>query len=701
MKFISFFILLFAFTFNVFSQYDEQSNKYSDEPYTPRPSLGVFGAAGLNFHLADFQNLPNTPSCCPGFSTGTGLGYNFGLFYSFPIADNLDLNLRGIYYDFSADLTTVENENTTVSDINFNPVSGEFEHAILASISTFGLEPMLQFKLTDQLRISGGFRITYLISGEWEQYEEIISPSNGGFIDENGLISRRRNEYSGGMDQDGWNQLDLGLSFAASYDLPLNKDRTLFLVPEAKYTLGVLSYISDQTWIPSQFTGGVGIRYAPRELAPPPKLPPSTPPPPPIAPPPPPPAEPDLDATIAAVSVREDGTESSVTEFKVEEFFETKIHPLLNYVFFDHNSSQIPSRYTRMTETEKKAYSFKQFFSKTTMEVYYDVLNIVGKRMQVYPQAEIKLIGCNSNKDEEKGNIDLSRKRAEQVRDYLINEWNILPERIQIEARNLPPLPSNVNSPDGIEENRRVEIVSNMKYIFEPMMIRDTLRDAELPHLRFKPQINTPIGVQRWEIRTSQAGRPLKTFSGNGEIPKSLDWKLESEVEQRNVPNLNMPLEYKLVVIDNNSQIWESPTQKLPVRTIKLIDKIFEMADDKEIDRFSMIGFGYSSADLTDNNQVIADIAVLRLRDESEVDVIGHSDRLGNDDFNMRLSQRRAASTADYMNEELTKRPFIQKQIDKNNARGVGESKLLYNNDLPEGRFYSRTVRIKIETPIE
>ena len=31
-------------------------------------------------------------------------------------------------------------------------------------------------------------------------------------------------------------------------------------------------------------------------------------------------------------------------------------------------------------------------------------------------------------------------------------------------------------------------------------------------------------------------------------------------------------------------------------------------------------------------------------------------------------------------------------------ARGLGEIDLLFNNDIPEGRFYCRTVNVMVET---
>ena len=69
--------------------------------------------------------------------------------------------------------------------------------------------------------------------------------------------------------------------------------------------------------------------------------------------------------------------------------------------------------------------------------------------------------------------------------------------------------------------------------------------------------------------------------------------------------------------------------------------------------------------------------------------ITGYTDRIGKDDYNLRLSQRRADQTA--------------KELESTEASvtGLGETIELHNNDLPEGRFYSRTVTIIVETPID
>jgi outer membrane protein OmpA-like peptidoglycan-associated protein len=63
---------------------------------------------------------------------------------------------------------------------------------------------------------------------------------------------------------------------------------------------------------------------------------------------------------------------------------------------------------------------------------------------------------------------------------------------------------------------------------------------------------------------------------------------------------------------------------------------------------------------------------------------------MGEADYNQKLSERRAASVHDLLREFLPNAAI--------RSEGVGESQLLFDNTLPEGRFYCRTVQILVET---
>jgi outer membrane protein OmpA-like peptidoglycan-associated protein len=69
--------------------------------------------------------------------------------------------------------------------------------------------------------------------------------------------------------------------------------------------------------------------------------------------------------------------------------------------------------------------------------------------------------------------------------------------------------------------------------------------------------------------------------------------------------------------------------------------------------------------------------------------ISGHADRSGGADYNMLLSTKRAEYTAKALNLPAT------------TAKGYGKEQELYDNNLPEGRMYNRTVNIVVETPVE
>lgn len=657
------------------------AQEYADQPNSPRPSYGISAGVDFNFHNADFIGLPGIPSCCPRFETGTGFGLNCGLYYSFPVNSSFDIYLKAVYTDLSGLLS--KTEPVVVSDVNGNATLGEFEHSVDSKISSVGLAPMLSYKLSSNLRLEAGFRLGFLMNKTYEQKEEITKPSFGTY---QGTTFRIRNEYSGDIPDA--SSIEAAVLIGAAYDLPLNKQWTWFLVPEVHYGIGLTPVASGETWNVSAFQCAIGIKWAPRKIIPPP---------PPIEPPkkaplpsmPAPPEAPLLDASIVAVALDENGKESSVSTMIVEENLSSRLQPLLTYVFFDENSSKIPERYFEMTEQEKEEYkkNDRALYNLRTMEVYHRILHVIGKRMMRLPQATLTLRGCNTGQGPEENNLELSRKRAESVKKFIVDEWGINPERITVEAKNLPSVPSNVKDPDGLAENRRVEISSNLPQIFESLQIQDTIRNTNPPVIRFKPQVNAKIGIDSWRLVSAQGDQKLKVFSGKGDIPKHLELDLKKE-EKTYIPRSDQPYTYKLEVVDNSGKTWESPTQELPVKQLTVEKKIIEMIDDKEIHNFSLISFEFGKADLTQEHQPIIGMAQKRIEDNSIVSIVGMTDRIGEEDYNQKLSERRAYATARAL------------KVNQKFAKGIGEQNPLFDNDLPEGRFYNRVVQIRIETPI-
>jgi len=100
--------------------------------------------------------------------------------------------------------------------------------------------------------------------------------------------------------------------------------------------------------------------------------------------------------------------------------------------------------------------------------------------------------------------------------------------------------------------------------------------------------------------------------------------------------------------------------------------------------------FAFDSAELRPDARVELDRAanVLAPRDDLvRIDVEGHTDSMGPDDYNQRLSERRANTVADYL---------ASKGIDRDRMRviGYGESRPKVANDTPANRQQNRRVVI-------
>lgn len=75
--------------------------------------------------------------------------------------------------------------------------------------------------------------------------------------------------------------------------------------------------------------------------------------------------------------------------------------------------------------------------------------------------------------------------------------------------------------------------------------------------------------------------------------------------------------------------------------------------------------------------------------EKSYVDVLGHTDSTGSDAYNQSLSERRAASVANFLTNSGVQRERLA-------TRGFGESQPVASNSTDEGRAANRRVEIKI-----
>ncbi len=664
-KIIVCFAVFITFLSESNAQFENNSGNSED---IVRWRFGVLAGLRANQYNANFKGLPNVPSCCPSYSSGSGMGLAAGIMAMLPVTERIELGLRFGYHNISGTLSTTEDQTLD----NGQMINGVFEHTITANAGLIAVEPTIDYHITGGLSVRGGLLAGIPAGGNFTQQERILEPNTIVYT-ENG--QKNRLNYSGKIpDISGFMA---ALSVGLSYSLPINRNESLHLVPEASYTLGLTNLMTSRDWKVNGMRFSVGVRYSFIDLA---------------APTLPEPEKFEHDAPVVTVDISPqnkfqfvgpvrraiiDSTGTPIpAPLEVKNLVSSNMYALMNYIFFDSSSSEIASRYHRINQSDAKIFTPKILDGKTTLQIYYDLLNILGWRMKVeLPNSTIRVIGCNSNIGGERDNRVLSHERAERVKQYLMDVWGIKAERISVQARNLPEVPSNSAKEDGIAENRRVEIVPDQIEMLEPLIFSDTTRTMTAVSIRVSSKVVSDDGVQSWFAQLSQKGRVIGGTSDNGMLPEVIDAPFVAS------PEGNIPIDVTVSVTDNVKKTIENSSE--PISVIQTFQQ------KVRIEKFNLIVFGFNVSAISPMNQLILDLIKKQIKPNSIVHITGHTDRMGNSEYNQRLSNRRAAEIARVL------------KVSESNAAGVGGETSLFDNDLPEGRFYSRTVRIVVETPLE
>lgn len=648
--------------------------------------VGGFVGGVLNQHIANFAALPGIPTGRTGdgvlFSGGVSFGLTFGALVEYPLSDFLSMGLRLGYAGNSGVLSAQETQR--IGALNTDGTATTFYDAVFgrelqANLSSLGIEPLAVIHPFSQdglrdLRFYAGLRLGLMLSRTFSQKETILSltPADASASSVNFNNLQRERNVIATQEIPQIQTLHTAVTIGAGYDIRVG---ALAITPEVFYALGLTPIVGNTQWNLNQVRGAVSVRYT---------LPPLPPPPP---PPPPKPIE-AVEATIAAFTTDTSGVEVPLVQIKVEEFVSRQMYPLLPYVFFDYNSSVIPARYHRLNSEETASFSENKFFNADAMRVYYDVLNIIGKRLQEYPKAKITITGCNDNVSQgETGNLALSHSRADEVRQYIRRTWGIDTARMELRERNLPEKPTNSKDSLGTEENRRVEIASAMWEIMQPSLVYDTLLVPSAPVIRFKTTAKAEAGVAKSTLRAFQNERTLKQYSALNALDPVVEWNTARE--QSTIPRSEDKMKFSYEVIDSEGRS-AMPIDSIPVEQITIRKKRSLRIKDKEIDTYRLILFDFDSPEVgSENARIIKGLVLPNIKPQSTVQVSGFTDKLGSSEVNQRLSEGRARSVSNLVPSQQT------------TARGLGAKMIIYPNEIPEGRFLSRTVEVRVETPID
>lgn len=379
-----------------------------------------------------------------------------------------------------------------------------------------------------------------------------------------------------------------------------------------------------------------------------------------------------------------------------------QLYPLLTYVFFDSGSAVIPERYVLFNDGSQTTQFSDTAIPGGTMEKYRTMLNIVGYRLRNNPNIKIKVQGCNSNESEIGETKDISGKRAQVVADYITRIWNIDASRVQVQpARDLPAQPSNQKDPLGRIENRRVEITvedpagddyplvkpiveSSYRLFYEPDSVVFQMKNGIADNLVARRAIEIKRSGQMWHTMTNVGTTDPES--------KPYNWGKGGDEDEK--PIEEAPYVAQLVIYSKDGKECRSQPVEIPVEVLLNEERRQEHIDEFTIDEYNLVLFEYDSPKAGPlNERILSEFVYPFVYNLAEIKITGHTDVIGLEDRNKRLSNDRAGTVVSGIKKN------VKAKYASLEGTGVGEDNPLYTNDLPEGRFYNRTVNVRVKTP--
>lgn len=390
-----------------------------------------------------------------------------------------------------------------------------------------------------------------------------------------------------------------------------------------------------------------------------------------------------------------DATSNVPTVRRVREMF-----PLLNYVFFTAGSTEIPGRYKLLRRDEVGSFRADQLEkvspltpsgrSARQMNVYYNVINILGYRMVKYPHTTINLVGSS-----EEGAED-GKKMAESVKVYLVNIFGINASRITTRGQFKPEAASV--TPDRTRElellqegNRRVSIESSA-----PGLVMDSRSG---PNSLLKPiEI---VAIQEAPVDS------YVTFNVKGANAAFTSWSLKI-TDSKGVSQNFGPYTRESIRIPSRSILGTRPEETFKVTmTGQTKDRstivreatthivLWTPSQVEDGMRFSII-FAFDESNATAvYEKYLQEVVTPQIPINGKVIIHGHTDIIGDFSHNEKLSLERANEVKSIIEKSLANsgRSDVTFEI-----RGFGENENVapFGNILPEERAYNRTVIIDI-----
>ncbi len=614
----------------------------AQEPIRPQPKFwfGASAAANINFYSGTTQTLNSDLMVPTAFHNGVSVRpYGSLLFEYRPISKwgfMLNVGYNGAGGSFKGVDAPCDCPATLVAKLNYITV-----------------EPSLRFApFSSSLYFFAGAVYNYAIQHSFEYTQELQEDKSGDFSDTREHL--------------------LSMQVGAGYDIPISsadKAIQMTLSPFISYHpyLG-RNPRSIESWSVQTLRAGVAFKIG-------------------------------KGVVMYPTDINDDATANSAILFSaqvpavvpvkrtVKESF-----PLRNFVFFNEGSTDIPNRYVLLKKGSADSFDEGQFQeaepedthgrSERQLSIYYNILNILGDRMRANPTTTVKFIGASGGNGPEIG-----KEYAESVKTYLVDVYEINPSRITTEGRNLPINPSE-QSGNGESESikllnegdNRVDIVSTSPLLMSPLQITTIEAEPIDSRLIFSAKAGEDETLKSWSVDITDENGVVQNYGPTKREQMSVSANTVLGERQKGTYT---------VVMTGQTKSGETVRKESNVHLARNENPI------EEATRFSILFDFDKSKTVAAYEKYLKEVVAPLIPANGKVIIHGHSDIIGDDEYNHNLSHKRAKDTHEILKAATSK---AGKKGVKYEVYGFGSDTDIapFGNKSPEERFYNRTVIIDI-----
>lgn len=609
----------------------------------------------LNLHNSQGIIIPNICPECIGLKYGNGFGYGLGVgvLYNNKATIFGMKNTYGMLIAYNSRNAKLENQAFLGNIIDGNTATkGLVNYSIDTKISTLEFEPLLYlYPISDMpLSFKLGLNISLPMTKRFVFKEEV---SSYGLLLPSGYPVNTYPE----AEIPNTAALFLGIPVGIKYDL--YSFNSFKISPEINYNIAITDFHSNSEWNLSKLSAGFAIEYRiSKAEVPSPKEPPM-------------PNIPVFEENKTIIECiakwRLDNidydSEANINSFKTD-YYHTV--PILPFVFFEHNSSQMPRINT--SNRAIKSERINNDFQNMQNSFLADMVSILKN------EKHIKITAYSLDNED----VNVGKARLDNTIQYLKSQ-GVSGDMINSEVRTIKS--KSIKYPELADEYQSVVLnYSGINSTYSKLLTESKVLFSDLNlDLDLAPKSSVGIKSIRGEILLNQIKHSsINSLNSKIYIPKE---NIASIIKNNRI---NVQANYTIEDQSGNSEGFTKEIT-IQVKETKLPDMLnFVHNNTNSFHEYILALNSFDKQSPFIISEIAQKAMINAITNGKRIQIIGLTDNLGNKDYNLKLADRRVKSLLRLLN------------IDSSKVEFLTSDSYLFDNATTIGRMLNRSVVIRI-----